>query len=668
MDSIKLLKPGFRYDINALRAFAVLSVVLYHFKIKGFSVGFIGVDIFFVISGFLMTQIVMKMLDTDSFSYKKFIYSRIARIWPALIGLIIIIASLGAMLLPQEDYLSFSKSAVQALFFISNIEFAQGLGYFTTNIEERWFLHSWSLSVEWQFYCIYPWLIFAIYKVSRLSSFHFLSRFSVRGIVSILLFVFTAFSFFYSVDLTYQDQPKAFFSLSSRAWEMLIGGHVFLLSGSSFAQCFKKHHAFFKCIAIALLISCVFLGRGGKWEPIWPGILALIPVLASALYMLASGDGKFWSFLEANKITQSIGNWSYSIYLWHWPIVIAINMFGLAIVPKPYILLGLLLSLICGYLSFKYIEQSFRHQNGTLKSLIKIFTPYGLALGLVLSVIYLNDLKVPNNVYGDIAKLSFPESYNNSKLQLNQPLKTFTINRDQPKHVLLMGDSHAQHLYPWFVQHIKDASVTFAITVGCPPIPNMNRHDQGWHCDASFKQINQLIEKSAFDIVVISGNWYSIDWDRPGLCAAQFKNCPNAQVFESRAYAVSKMTKFINKLLNNHTQVVLVKPTPYAPISIGHIIKRYQLWGISLPVNYVDQDWKQKNGDRFIDDVLLNIEYRKLFSSIDLRKEFCNDGICNYFDINKEAIFFDDNHFTSNWILNNGKSLFHLNELLRLNP
>jgi peptidoglycan/LPS O-acetylase OafA/YrhL len=660
---VKIANPTskFRYDINALRALAVMLVVLYHFKIKGFSVGFIGVDIFFVISGYLMTQIIVNMLDNNNFSYIKFIYSRATRIWPALIGLVLALGLLGAILLPPDDYKKFAESAIKALLFISNIEFSKGVGYFSSGIEERWFLHSWSLSVEWQFYCIYPLIVFAFYKVAKAVNFGGGKRLNSKQLLNLILLMLTFSSFFYSLHLTLIDQPKAFFSLPSRAWEMLIGGHVLLLKNTQPSLWVKQRASYFKCLSVALFAACVWLGRGGVWETVWPGHFALIPVIATAIYILAEESNSFWTRLEANKITQSLGNWSYSIYLWHWPIVIAINFYGLAIVPKSVAFAGLMLSVTFGYFSYRWVEQVFRTKNVSLFSLLKVVIPYGFVCTLVALIVWTNGAASRPNVvtypesYSTSLKLS--SKYENSKLLPTQHLETLTLNESAPQKVLLMGDSHAEHLYPWFASNIKNSAVTFAITIGCPPIPGFNRHESGWHCDQSFKQIEALVENNKFDLIVISGNWYAMDWDRPGMCSRNYLGCPNSDVEQNRTSAINNLAVFVNHLLNNGQQVVVVKPSPYAEIAMGKVWKRYQMWSVDTPVTYFDKEWPNKNGDRFLDAVFAQIARKDQLFVADLRGAFCRDGVCDYFDESGQPVFWDDNHFAPSWIIKHGSAL-----------
>jgi peptidoglycan/LPS O-acetylase OafA/YrhL len=157
----------FRYDINALRAWAVISVMMFHFRIPGFSGGFCGVDVFFVISGFLMTGIVLSFPESDKFALVKFYIARIRRIVPALLVLCAVLLIIGWLILAPDDYLRLAKQVRDGVFFISNNSFRKQSGYFDSASHDKWLLHTWSLSVEWQFYLLLPLIILGLTKIKK---------------------------------------------------------------------------------------------------------------------------------------------------------------------------------------------------------------------------------------------------------------------------------------------------------------------------------------------------------------------------------------------------------------------------------------------------------------------------------------------------------------------
>ena len=221
---MKNLVDVFRKDINGLRAWAVVAVVLFHFGVPGFDGGFVGVDIFFVISGFLMTGIIMRELNSyeagmvvlKRFSFSGFYLARARRIIPALLFLFFILMLAGWFFLSPPDYKMLANHMLRAVAFISNIQFERESGYFDADAHEKLLLHTWSLSVEWQFYLMLPFLIFMLWRL-----------YSRVWFVAAGLFVFALISFALSVFLAEVKPESAFYLLQSRAWEMLVGSFVY---------------------------------------------------------------------------------------------------------------------------------------------------------------------------------------------------------------------------------------------------------------------------------------------------------------------------------------------------------------------------------------------------------------------------------------------------------
>ena len=203
---------GFREDINGLRALAVVVVVLYHFGIPGFTGGFIGVDVFFVISGFLMTRIIITSMEKGNFSILSFYIARAKRILPALLFLCFILMILGWFFLPSIEYDNLAIHVISAIYFLSNIKFWREAGYFDVSSHEKWLLHTWSLSVEWQFYLLLPLFIVLFWRY-----------FGAKG-VAISLLVAGVCSLLLSSLLVNFSSSAAFYLLPTRGWEMLAGG------------------------------------------------------------------------------------------------------------------------------------------------------------------------------------------------------------------------------------------------------------------------------------------------------------------------------------------------------------------------------------------------------------------------------------------------------------
>ena len=248
----------FRYDINGLRALAVLSVVIFHFAEEKLPGGFIGVDVFFVISGYLMTSIIINKLDKDRFSLMEFYFARINRIIPALAVLCASLLLIGFVALSPVEYAKLGKQAASSVVFISNLVYYSESGYFAESSLENWLLHTWSLSVEWQFYLLYPIVLLALNKV--------LSRDKLK----VFIVVSTLLSLLLSAWLTQQNPSLSYYVLPTRAWEMLVGGLAFLYP-IKLGQALSKASALIGVLLI--LVSCFIFSEGTSW----PGVSALLP-------------------------------------------------------------------------------------------------------------------------------------------------------------------------------------------------------------------------------------------------------------------------------------------------------------------------------------------------------------------------------------------------------
>lgn len=327
----------FRQDINGLRAFAVVAVVLFHFSIAGFDGGFSGVDMFFVISGYLMTSIIFGKLDKNSFSILEFYLARAKRIIPALFFLCIFLLLLGWFILPPSEFKTLGKQTVGASTFLSNFIFLKGSGYFDSASHEKWLLHTWSLSVEWQFYIVYPVIIVLLRKLFSANFSRWFVLFS--AIASLLL----------SALLPPNFSAFEFYMLPTRAWEMMAGGLVYL-----FAPKFNaKYSPVLELAGIAIIVaSIVFLDASAQW----PGTLALIPVLGVVLVMCANREK---SFITGNPLAQYLGTVSYSLYLWHWPIVVLLHMYDV-FDDYAFKCAAIVLAMLLAHLSYLLIESRWR--------------------------------------------------------------------------------------------------------------------------------------------------------------------------------------------------------------------------------------------------------------------------------------------------------------------
>lgn len=333
-----------RADIDGLRAIAVLPITFFHAGIPGFAGGFVGVDIFFVISGFLITGILVRDLEAGRFSYSDFYERRLRRIFPALI--VMLAASLVAayfLILPSEAR-SFGKSVIGAIVFIANIVFYREAGYFDDSAEEKPLLHTWSLGVEEQFYIVFPIILFVLMK--------YLPRY--RGAAMMGL---AAVSLGLCVALTPRNPDAAFYLIPTRAWELLAGSLLALGYGPRIAQGPVREGVALG--GLALILASIFLFGS---DMAFPGYVAIAPVLGSAL-VIGYAQGTLVERVLSIKPFVFVGLISYSLYLWHWPIIVFGNKASTGEAGIGIAIVYVAVSLIAGYLSYRFVETPFRNRS-----------------------------------------------------------------------------------------------------------------------------------------------------------------------------------------------------------------------------------------------------------------------------------------------------------------
>lgn len=445
--------PGhFRHDINGLRAWAVVAVVLYHFGFSGLSGGFIGVDVFFVISGYLMTGIILGALAAPGgFSFWKFYLARAKRILPALLVLCAILLALGWFLLLPSDYQRLGKHVWGSVLFSSNRMFMKEAGYFDVASHDKWLLHTWSLSVEWQFYLLFPLLLVAAWRWLGGS----------RWLLALLGALALA-SLAYCLALVLKAPSKAFFFFPARAWELLAGGIVFLVQ--SRWQPGLRQSLYVERVGMALIVAALWLITP---QMSWPSLASLIPVGGAALVLLARRDD---SLLTANRMAQWLGTRSYSIYLWHWPLVVALAYFELSTQPLA-IALALLATLLLGHLSYHWIEQPSGRRLGQLRPVAATMVVVTAVLMVAGPAKVIRQTEFAHRLPEAVQFVASERNNHNPRLD-ECDAKTECQYGGTKTRAIVLGDSHAQAIVNAIVASLPepDEGVLFIGTSGCPII------------------------------------------------------------------------------------------------------------------------------------------------------------------------------------------------------
>lgn len=484
----------YRSDIDGLRAFAVISVLIFHFNNKWLQSGFLGVDVFFVISGYLITSIIYKESIEGHFSISNFYIKRFRRILPAMWFITLVTLLIGIILLLPSDLKFLVKSIKSILTFSSNYFFATETDYFNPIAEQYPLLHTWSLAVEEQFYLIWP-LILNFLVNKEFSNIKIRFILIVSALSSFLIWKFGMGSEVFSKYLYY--------SLPTRMGGLLIGSLVAILNNSD-CQIKRYHWQNIKsCIGIGLL---VFLLVHSKDQLSNQALVSLLASLGTAL-LLDSGADSIINRLLSQKWMVYVGTISYSLYLWHWPILAYLRYFGDMTPFK--ILLGVFLTLIGSIWSKNRIEDRYRKLNIDFKSAFLRFWIYpGLAF-LIVSVLIYDFGGLPQRYFlstGDIVGDTQPFYKRFCHEQLIGDCQ-LGIKSKKPK-LLLIGDSHASHFMPFLDKIAKNKKFSiYARSSGfCSPT-FQDSSDESENCQNQKKWFREHYKE--FETVIFGGRWES---------------------------------------------------------------------------------------------------------------------------------------------------------------
>ena len=492
----------YRPDIDGLRALAVMLVVLNHAGL-GFPGGYIGVDVFFVISGYLITGILLRELAQGTFSFWAFWERRVRRIFPALFVVTACTVIAGYRLLLPADFFALGKSVVAATLGYSNIHFWGESGYFDTSTAEKPLLHTWSLAVEEQFYLFIPLLLFALAMTGR-----------QRWTRSILTALFT-FSLLSACWLVWRRTSFTFYWLPTRAWELLGGSLLAMAPALSEPLARRRGLLAWAGLSLILLPACLYTK-----ETIFPGPAAILPVLGAVL-LIATGGATPTSVhrcLEWKPVVF-VGTISYSLYLVHWPPIAFANYF--ALVPPPWWTRAcwVAISLVLATLSWWLVETPFRGRR-LVPDRRLLFAGFaaGCALLVVTGKAIKRNLGLPGRMDGPVQELlttrNMDERWLWSKLDpnnLQSGLLRFGAEVGSPR-VFMWGDSHAKSIMPALDSICRKNGMPgiAALHSGVPPVPNYPYPSQDFS-PSEYLQLSRNILQTALDLqvthLVIAGFW-----------------------------------------------------------------------------------------------------------------------------------------------------------------
>lgn len=492
----------YRADIDGLRSIAVLSIFLFHIDPRWVPGGYVGVDIFFVISGFLIGGIVHGQLGAGTFSIVSFYERRFRRIIPALFAMLLIVAGVGYLYLFPTIYEDLAKSSIASALSVSNIYFWQTTKYFGLDGHSKALLHTWSLGVEEQFYILFPLMLWALF------------RWAPKRLTLVVTVVALA-SFALSAVGAYASPNGTFYLLPTRAWELLLGFMLVLMPKHWLGNAPLRTGLSLAGVAGILFAFVYYDG-----ETPFPGLAALPPCLGSALIIATGGGGQTpVSRMLAMKPFVWVGLISYSLYLWHWPLIVLLR----EAVPIDYFTpmqgVGVLIAgLGLGYLSWRFVEQPFR--SGAIgRRTIFAGTAAGAAVISALCLVVINGSGLPGRFDPKVARMASTINYTGHTVF---PHGTCFIDgydfaaadrdpclRLDParSNVAIVGDSHGEHLWYGLAHGLPDVNFIPTTASGCPPRLHPLPRDLE-RCTKPLDFIfNSYLTTRKVDLVLLAANW-----------------------------------------------------------------------------------------------------------------------------------------------------------------
>ncbi len=571
-------KPQYRPDIDGLRAIAVILVVAYHAGVPGFEFGFIGVDIFFVISGFLITSLLIRELESsDSINLLSFYGRRVRRLMPAMAVVIIASLVLGYLFLtPIGQQQSLAESAIASIAFFANYYFiATTGGYFDGPTDQVPLLHMWSLSVEEQFYAIWPVLLIASVALARRHEK------KVWVIIATLAALGIGASFFYGVWLASTHPNAAYFSVLSRGWQLLAGSLLACLIGhGQLPRVPSPAMSLLAALGAMLLPIAAFVIEGSHAYPGWVGML---PVL-SALAFIVAGFGSAGNFISRLLSTNTfvfVGKISYPWYLWHWPLLAMARAYHLGEDNLLRDVILAALSFVLAYLTYKLVEKPavkfFTKRSVSSKQLVKLGALSSLLLALAAFGLMSHANQQKNSGFYrqlESAAEDMPKLRENCHLSTpyqGLPDESTCMNRPGMKSpdLLLWGDSHADHYSPMLDALSKDLQFTFLQRTysTCPPLIGYTHgHAQGLpqendrNCelfkDEMERELSRLAERGLSG-VVLSASWLGRTSSKTHLSLAE-----------------EGLRNTVDTLLGYGLRVVVIAPTPVFSVPMTECLAR----------------------------------------------------------------------------------------------
>ncbi len=615
----------YRPDIDGLRALAVLGVMTYHAGF-GLSGGFVGVDVFFVISGYLITRGILQELQSGKFRMQRFWERRVRRILPASLVSMVVVLAAGFFLLSPYDYEQLAQAAICQVFFLGNIFHWMDTNYFAGQAELKPLLHTWSLAIEEQFYLGLPILLWLVFQRSRKAALRCLMLLALASLAA-------------SIVLTPQAPSAAFYLLPTRAWELLAGSLIaFRRSETTVANPAFAIRSWIASSAFVGLVVAMLLMQADQR---FPGYLACIPVGCTVVLIDVHRHGQTWvSHVLGSKWLVAIGLISYSLYLWHWPLM-AFTRYVLPLAPPELMLLPFLASFPFGLFSWKWIECPFREWQwrGT-----RLMTYAGCALlvPIVASIVIWQQDGFPQRI-ASREKLPPPPAELLSGRYRTSPVD-FTLDelpllgaRDVEPRFIVWGDSHAMALAPLIDEIASEHGQSFYLVArgGTPPLADCWRADASQgdkeQCVRWNANVLQAMQATDCEVILVIAGW-QIYVHETGLQDTQSTSISA----ESTMDVLRRQVPRTADLMPDGASIFWLSPAPRQSADLARVVKNQALysWSSELPAGLTRAEHD-----------LQIAEIAAVFQGLEAAQHIWLDASAAYFDIHGQAILFSNNAF-----------------------
>ena len=641
----------YRPDIDGLRALAVLPVVLYHAGIPGLSGGYIGVDVFFVISGYLITAIVAREIAQGDFSLAAFYERRARRILPALVVVVFFSFLAGWVLLLPQEMKSLGQSAVATAAFLSNVYFMLRLDYFAPAAEFAPLLHTWSLAVEEQFYLFFPPLLYVLAV-----------WFGKRAVLPAVIVVSLA-SFLAAVVMLRSQPDEVFYLIFYRAWELGAGAALALAALNA-----PRVRAVREALGVlALLAILVPVFSYDEMTP-FPGMAAVPPVLGATLliWIGGQGGGSFVTRLLAWRSCVWLGLISYSLYLWHWPVLSFLRIIqDSVVIPLPQGLAAVALSIAAAWLSYRFVEQPFRRKRTRGFSRRQVFV---ISLASVCAIAAFGLFthtgsglpgRLPDKVV-EIAQTADDRNPRRAECFGRRPTDELcrigaADAAPGSETFLFWGDSHADAMMPGMARAAEEAGQTglFAGHSACPPIVSVQRKYSDGACPSFNQDVRAWLDTHPeVRLVILGARWaLSVEGTRYLLEAGsrvdlEWTGTLAASVTKDNASIVDAgLRETIGSLRAADRDVVLLGPVPEIGRNAPTAIARATILGWSSAREYDVQMFhdRARRTEEMLRTIAADYEGVRYLALSDL---FCGETTCRITGDDGLPLYVDDDHIS----------------------